>query len=29
MGPIDAEFKGMQWISFEKNYKKHLQSLQV
>ena len=28
-GQIDAEFKGMQWVSFKKNYKKPLLSLQV
>ena len=28
-GQIDAEFKGMQWVSFKKNYRKYLLSLQV
>ena len=28
-GKIDAEFKGMRWVSFQKNYKKYLLSLQV
>ena len=26
---IDAEFKGMHWVSLKNNYKKHLLSLQV
>ena len=28
-GQIDAEVKGMQWVSLKKNYKKHLLGLQV
>ena len=28
-GQIEAEFKGMQWVSFKKKCKKHLLSLQV